>query len=41
VNPGSNAEAHVRKHFPGKTVRYTDSGIMPPDGIDAAPEPPR
>jgi epoxyqueuosine reductase len=39
VTEGSNAEAHVRKRFPHKTVRYVASGIQPPDGIDAAPDP--
>ncbi|RMI30113.1 4Fe-4S binding protein [Nocardia stercoris] len=39
VSAGSNAEAHVRKRFKDKSVRYVDTGIMPPDGIDAGPEP--
>ncbi|MEC3956423.1 4Fe-4S binding protein [Nocardia sp. CDC153] len=38
VSAGSNAERHVRKRYKAKTVRYVDTGIMPPDGIDAAPE---
>jgi epoxyqueuosine reductase QueG len=37
VTRGSNAEAHARKHFPGKVIRYVETGIRPPDGIDAAP----
>jgi epoxyqueuosine reductase len=40
VAPGSNAEAHARKHFPHKTLRLVESGIQPPDGIDAAPDVP-
>ncbi|MGS2810627.1 4Fe-4S binding protein [Nocardia sp. MW-W600-9] len=39
VSPGSNAEAHARKRYKQKTVRYVDTGIMPPDGVDAGPEP--
>ena len=39
VSPGSNAEIHVRKRYKDKTARYVDTGIMPPDDIDAAPEP--
>ncbi len=38
ASPGSNAEAHARKRFRNKTVRHVDSGIMPPDDIDPAPE---
>jgi epoxyqueuosine reductase QueG len=37
VTRGSNAEAHARKQFPGKIIRYVETGIRPPDGIDAAP----
>jgi epoxyqueuosine reductase len=37
VTKGSNAEAHARKRFPGKTLRYVESGLQPPDGIDAGP----
>jgi epoxyqueuosine reductase len=37
VTRGSNAEAHARRHFPGKDIRYVETGIRPPDGIDAAP----
>ncbi|GAA3391721.1 4Fe-4S binding protein [Cryptosporangium minutisporangium] len=39
VTEGSSAEAHARKRFPHKVVRYVESGIQPPDGIDAAPQP--
>jgi epoxyqueuosine reductase QueG len=38
VTRGSNAEAHARRRFPGKILRYTESGIRPPDGVDAGPE---
>lgn len=38
VTEGSNAEAHVRKRFSHKTVRYVESGIQPPGDIDPAPE---
>lgn len=38
VSAGSNAETHVRKRFKNKIVRQVDSGIMPPDDVDAAPE---
>jgi epoxyqueuosine reductase len=40
VTLGSNAEAYAHAHYPGKPARYVETGIRPPDGIDAAPVPP-
>jgi len=37
VNPGSTAEAHVRKRFPHKEVQYVNSGPRPAEPADPAP----